>query len=186
METPSNDQQPAKAKGGNRKGNKSTNAVVALRVDFVLQMIVANYRKSEIKKACKERFKVGARMAEHYFSRAMTTLENDLVKNRREKKAIALAFYQSILRDPKASYSDKIKARRSMDNIEGIARPKVMVATQNNFSMSSEVVIDGGGFLDQPLTPELKMIIDAMTPEAREQFEAAAEKADNARLSTAG
>lgn len=173
---------------GERKRNKATREQQEQRIYNVQNWFIQGYRKGEVKKLCKAHFGIGYRQAEAYIARAKQELVQDSKKTLEENKALAEAFYSKVLVDKNSSLFDKLRARRFLDDIQGLRAPRMVVNanTQNNFSMSSEVLIDGGGFLDQPLTPELKMIIDAMTPEARKQFESAAEKADNARLSTAG
>ena len=96
------------------------------RIEFVRKLLVQRHPKYTIKKLV--RLKYGADLSyvsiEGYLTRARELLIEVLDEKRRPHRAKALAFYESILNDPKTTARDKIKAQARIDKLLGLESPQ--------------------------------------------------------------
>lgn len=102
------------------------------RVSTVVKLLARGMLKSDIKKACKEKYDVCARTVEDYLSRARGVLREDDDETRDNARAEAAAYYRGVMVDPKVTTLMKLKARRSLDDLYGLRGPRIAVGIQNN------------------------------------------------------
>lgn len=94
-----------------------------LRIRVVLELIAEGRPKGEIKKLVASQFGVAPRSVERYHSRALVRLRQETEKSITELRAESFAFYLSVIRNSKASLSDKLKARQRIDKLLGVDVP---------------------------------------------------------------
>lgn len=109
----------------NPKG-RSTDAVIEARVDQLIQVLAARpqSRKSELRRTFTQEWGVHWRTVDRFVSRAREEIIKRLGRTKEEFRAESLSFYERVASDPKASHSDKLYARKLVDDLLGTWAPK--------------------------------------------------------------
>lgn len=101
-----------------RKPKHPTAAEMAARVEYARQLLAGGAYKSTIAAALRAKFgPLCARTVEVYLSRAREKIHAAAHDGRVELRCESLAFYRSIIADPKADHRDKLKARERIDKL---------------------------------------------------------------------
>ena len=121
------------AKAGKKK-NPGRTPVDELeeRVRLTRDLLSKGLYKGQIKKVLKEKYGVDHTTVETYLLRAREILLAELNQARDVHKSDALAFYKSILTDPKATVGNKINAQKRIDFILGLHAPTRVAFTDAN------------------------------------------------------
>lgn len=77
--------------------------------------------KGTIKRTLAEQFGLSARSIETVFARAREEALAEFGKPKAEHQSDSLEFYQTVIRDPKASNKDKIRAQEGIDRLLGLS-----------------------------------------------------------------
>ncbi len=96
----------------------------AERVCRVADLLGRGAYKHEIKRWLRDRFGVGPRTAELLISKARDLIIERTGETKEWHRALAFSFYVSVIRDPDAPITLKIKAQCSINRLLGLNAPK--------------------------------------------------------------
>lgn len=102
---------------------KPTNEELKQRIALVAEMLCTGLTKTQIHRACEQKWQVDWHTADRYMRRARITLEEEITQERPAMLASAVGFYKSMLRKPSASDRDKILAHTRLDQLLGLDAP---------------------------------------------------------------
>jgi hypothetical protein len=104
------------------QGRKPSTDEIAERIELCRSMLLRRVPKSTIKKAFRQRFgaEIDHGTIERYLTRAREGMLIDLTRGRQNHRAGSLAFYESVLADPKAAVRDKVRAQERIDKLLGL------------------------------------------------------------------
>jgi ribosomal protein L23 len=141
-----------------------------MRINVVAGMITKGAMKHDIKRACKQRFNVSARTVETYISRAKAIIRAEVTSDREQDLAEALAYYRSVMTS-QASEAMKMKARRAMDDLQGLMSPKFVIGVQNTVSNTHESAdFSFREIVDAMTEEEVRVFIGASKRVSRDQY----------------
>ena len=89
-----------------------------------MSLMSVGCRDGEIKRTLAERYKVKPRTVEDYIAEGRRRLRSHIEMSKSDLQAESVAFYQSVLRDTKASKRDRLYARKRIDELLGLEAPQ--------------------------------------------------------------
>lgn len=104
-------------------GIKPTNEELERRALAVLDRMVSGHSKSAIVMMARSSWGVDHRTAFRYMARASKILSDSANLPLAEMRTRAMGFYESVMRDGKASHRDKIRAQERIDKLFGLEAP---------------------------------------------------------------
>jgi hypothetical protein len=105
------------------RSRKHTRYEVERIVHFTSALVAGGLRKGDVKDALRAEYGLNYRSAENYLSRARKLLRDRLDIDTEDHRAGALAFYKSVLADPKAHIREKLWAQDSIVRLLALAGP---------------------------------------------------------------
>lgn len=121
--------------------HKSTFAEVEHRVAHTEGLLRAGFHAPyELKQKLMKKFGVGYRMATDYITRARERLLTRLDQVKREHRADSFAFYEGQTMNPRATPSERIRARERIDKLLGLEAPTQVEYTGNG--VLTEICVD--------------------------------------------
>lgn len=106
-------------------GLKPTNEQLQERIETTIECIGLRLHKSQIKKVLRDKYgDMSGRTVEAYLSRAREQMHSNCRAHVAEHTNKALSFYESVLRNPKATMRDKLQAQERIDILLGLEAPK--------------------------------------------------------------
>jgi hypothetical protein len=121
-----------KTSGAGKKKSKPSQEELEERYRVTAQLLAKGLYKGQVKKALGAKYGIESRAAEDYIARAREILLAELNQARDIHKSDALAFYKSIITDPKATVGNKINAQKRIDFILGLHAPTRVAFTDAN------------------------------------------------------
>lgn len=103
---------------------KCTREEAELRTEACMSLLAKGLRKGETKRAMAKMFGISNKQAERYIFRAREAMLERLGRSREEMRAGSLAYYESLLANPKATISEQIHARKRIDKLLGLDEPQ--------------------------------------------------------------
>jgi hypothetical protein len=91
--------------------------------------MLARRAEFEIKRVLKSRFSLSHATCERYLSRAREVLAKRFHIETKRRVMQAQAFYESVIRDPKARAREKIRAQKRLDSLFGLTAPTKVAFT---------------------------------------------------------
>lgn len=85
------------------------------------ELVARRFTKGTIKVALAKQFDLTARSIETVLSRVRVEMAQEFGRPKVEHQEDALEFYRSVIRDPKASNKDKIRAQEGIDRLLGLS-----------------------------------------------------------------
>ncbi|MEM1225948.1 MAG: hypothetical protein AAGJ40_09625 [Planctomycetota bacterium] len=157
-------------KVGGQEGNpgQTTEDEMDERIRYTASLLYRGLFKSQIKKELRTKYSVDARTVERYLSRAREEMLVELRDTRDNHKASSLKFYQSVLSDPKATFSNKIQAQKRIDFILGLHAPTQLSITD----------VDGKSLSPGELDEQLVALIGKLNASGGEDSAANAAEAE--------
>lgn len=111
-------------RNGRSTGCRTTNAQIAERVLLVAKLLCRGLFKSDIHRVVTERYHVHWRTADNYVVRARQLLLSNVQKTRDTLISESYGFYSSVLCDPNASMSDRLRAQERIDDLFALQAPR--------------------------------------------------------------
>ena len=128
---------------GKSTGIKSTNAQIAERVMLTAKLLIRGALKSQIHEVIGARYHVHWRTTDNYIARARELLLSEVQKTRTDLVSESYGLYRSVLSDPNASVSDKIRAQQCIDDLLALHAPRTQrteLSGQNGEPLSTGMV----------------------------------------------
>lgn len=94
----------------------------------------------EVKRVISKEFGIKPRSVEPYIRRAREELRSVVGQSIEDLRAQSYRFYTSVLNDPEASHSDKIKAQQSIDKLLGLPKPIMIHNKNTNLELTPEQI----------------------------------------------
>lgn len=87
-------------------------------------MLTLRVSENDVERALIDRYKVSGKSAQRYLARAKRSLLDAANRPRQEHVADAYAFYCSVIANPNAKDSEKLKAQERIDRLLALDRPR--------------------------------------------------------------
>lgn len=141
----------------------ATKEEIEVRVEYVVMMLVEGRRRSEIIRFFRTQYSLAPRTVAHYIRRARKRLVSASEKSTDDLRAESYAWYMDVLRRDDVDVGTKLVARRAVDDLLGLQKPKKIAPTTS----------DGEDLLD--------LVVNALSREELQAIEKAGMLAEEAR-----
>lgn len=113
------------------------------RIELIAKLLARGLYLSDIKRVCKEKWNLsGNYVHKTYVPLAQKLLRERLTRGEIELQTDAMAFYEHVIRDPNESTDHKLKARKQLDKLLGLARPVRVDITTGGKEVKGYIGID--------------------------------------------
>lgn len=135
-----------KPKANRAESQKPTEAELVLRIDQVLELLVAGASRAEILRFATETWKVSERTVDAYLMRARDALEAEAAIHRPREIGLAIRRYTRLFRDMKKAQDFKgaLAAQKALNDLLGIDAPKKIAPTdpsgENEYTGADEIL----------------------------------------------
>ena len=85
------------------------------------ELMARRMPKATIKTVLDKTFQLGPRSCETVFARVREEINREFDRPKEQHQADSMSFYESVIRDPKASNRDKIRAQEGIDRLLGLS-----------------------------------------------------------------
>lgn len=106
------------------KAGKCTNAEKEVRLEKLATLLGKRLKRHEIRAFCKSEWNIGWRHADRYWAYAVAAEIKRSNRSKDELRCEAVAFYESVIRNPKNDDYVKTSAQRELNAIYGLYAPK--------------------------------------------------------------